>query len=129
MKHNTVNEKITQNSRWSMLVLVFFLVSFGATPFHYKDQANKDSVSFVAISNYLHAQRNPKITQEEKIKTAIDAYFALRYEGQKLMRQQDFSLLLGYILVDAHTIDRYHYPVSYWAGNSFRWITIDYWRK
>jgi len=50
--------------------------------------------SQTAIANYLAAQRNRDLSNEEKIKIAIDTYFILRYEGQKAIAAQDFSLLV-----------------------------------
>jgi hypothetical protein len=50
--------------------------------------------SQAAIANYLAAQKNPILTNEEKIKIAIDTYFTLRYEGQKAVAAQDFSPLV-----------------------------------
>lgn len=51
-------------------------------------------VSQAAIVKYLAAQRNPDLTDEERIKIAIDAYFTLRYEGRDSVAEQDFSSLL-----------------------------------
>lgn len=53
------------------------------------------SVSQTAISNYLAAQTNPALTDQQKIKAAIDAYFTTRYEGQKLLQTQEFSAVLS----------------------------------
>lgn len=56
---------------------------------------NKNTpISAIAISNYLAAQQNADLNDEEKIKTAIDAYFTLRYEGQKSIMEQNFSSLI-----------------------------------
>ena len=35
------------------------------------------------------------MTDEDKIKNAIDVYFKLRYEGQKLLEAQNFSFLIA----------------------------------
>ena len=51
-------------------------------------------VSRLAISNYLIAQHNPYLSDEEKIKYLIEAYFTTHYEGQKLVEVQDFSALI-----------------------------------
>jgi hypothetical protein len=48
----------------------------------------------IIISKYQTAQRNPNLSDEEKIKVAIDAYFTIKYESQKFLEEQDFSLLL-----------------------------------
>ena len=47
------------------------------------------------VSGYLKVQANPNLTDEDKIRNAIDAYFKLKYEGQKLLKAQDFSGLLA----------------------------------
>lgn len=73
------------------LVLIFALVTVGAVP---QVQAVEKSVSQAAIFNYLTAQKNSDISDEEKIKAAIEAYFVTRYEGQKLGEMQDFSTVL-----------------------------------
>ncbi|MGC9400066.1 MAG: amidase domain-containing protein [Anaerolineae bacterium] len=44
-------------------------------------------------SNYREVQTNAQLTDEEKIKNAIETYFTLRYESQKLLEPQDFSFL------------------------------------
>jgi len=46
------------------------------------------------------AQQNADLSDEEKIKAAIDAYFALRYEGQKTLVAQDF-----FDLIEDNTLD------------------------
>jgi hypothetical protein len=56
--------------------------------------SQQKNVSEIAISNYQTAQLSPNLSDEEKIKVAIDAYFTTRYEGQKILEQQDFSPLL-----------------------------------
>jgi hypothetical protein len=52
------------------------------------------SVTELAVAKYKAAQANVDLSNEEKIKTAIDAYFTTRYEGQKLLEAQDFSPIL-----------------------------------
>lgn len=42
----------------------------------------------------LLVQADPNLSDEEKVKNAIDTYFRLRYEEQKLLETQDFSFLL-----------------------------------
>ena len=44
---------------------------------------------------YEKAQRDPTISQEDKIKNTIDSYLRLRYEGQRRMQSQDFAFLVG----------------------------------
>ena len=56
--------------------------------------------SQVAIADYLAAQKNPDLNDEDKIKITIDTYFTLRYEGQKAVAAQDFPPL-----VEDNTLD------------------------
>jgi len=97
MKHNLHVHKSINYISSILLILVFAFASIGATS---QSQAEQRSVSQIAISNYLVAQQNADLSDEEKIKAAIDAYFTTRYEGQKLLDQQDFSPLL-----DDNTLD------------------------
>jgi hypothetical protein len=43
----------------------------------------------------LEAQHNPDLSEEERIKIAIDTYFTLRYEAHNSVMEQDFSSLLS----------------------------------
>lgn len=76
------------------LVLLFIMLTFtslgASSPIHHEQK----STTQVAISNYQEAQHNVNLSDEEKIKAAIDAYFITRYEGQKALEQQDFSPIL-----------------------------------
>jgi hypothetical protein len=75
-----------------MLVLQVLPASAqGETP---PTTVQQKTVSEIAISNYQTAQLNPNLSDEEKIKAVIDAYFVVRYEGMKLLEEQDFSTLL-----------------------------------
>lgn len=74
-----------------LLILVLTLTSLGAVS---PAQIEQESISQIAIVKYVEAQQNPNLNDEEKIKSAIDAYFTTRYEGQKLLKQQNFSPLL-----------------------------------
>jgi hypothetical protein len=56
--------------------------------------AANTETSQVAIANYLAAQKNPNLNNQEKIKIAINTYFTLRYEGQKALAAQDFSAVV-----------------------------------
>jgi hypothetical protein len=47
------------------------------------------------VSSYLKAQANPQLSDGDKIKNVIDAYFKSRYEGQKRLELQDFDPLLS----------------------------------
>ncbi len=51
-------------------------------------------VSKQAVDAYLTAQNNPDLSDEEKIKTAIDAYFTSRYESQKLRKALNLDVLI-----------------------------------
>lgn len=44
---------------------------------------------------YEQVQSDHSASQEEQIKSAIDSFFRLRYEGQRRMQAQDFSYLVG----------------------------------
>jgi hypothetical protein len=52
------------------------------------------STSLVAISKYLLSQQNSEISDKDKIKSTINAYFTVRYEGQRLLKTQDFAILI-----------------------------------
>ncbi len=77
-----------------MLLLIVGLLT---TQFNFATASAEQTV-FVQnqeiISSYLEAQSNPRLTDEDKIKATIGAYFSLRYEGQKQLKTQDFSALL-----------------------------------
>lgn len=92
MKHDLRINKTIQYASIVLLLLAFAFTSIGATSQASIEQ--KSAVSQAAISNYLAAQHNANLSDEEKIKTAIDAYFTIRYEGQKLVKAQDFSVLV-----------------------------------
>ena len=92
MKHNLHVNKPIQHIGYILLIVVFAFASIGASSS--QTHAEHATVSQIVISNYLAAQQNPNLSDEEKIKAAIDAYFTLRYEGQKLLEAQDFSALL-----------------------------------
>lgn len=91
MKHTLHVNKSVRYVSSILLILVFAFASLGATS---QIHAEQKSVSQIAISNYLAAQQNSDLSDEEKIKIAIDTYFTLRYEGQKTLIAQDFSDLI-----------------------------------
>lgn len=91
MKHNMHSHKSIRYIGSILLILVFALASIGATS---QSHTGRMSDSQIAISNYRAAQQNADLSDEEKIKATIDAYFTTRYEGQKLVEAQDFSPLL-----------------------------------
>lgn len=47
-----------------------------------------------ALQKYQEAQADPNLSDEEKIKSLVDAYFTTRYEGQAALARQDFSKYL-----------------------------------
>lgn len=92
MKHNLYVNKSIQHIALLLLILVLAFATLGASSS--TAPVEQKSVSRIAISNYLEAQQNPNLSDEEKIKAVIDAYFTVRYEGQKLVEAQDFSALI-----------------------------------
>ncbi len=90
MKHNLKVNKTIQYAGIFVLMLALILLSFSA----FSPAYAKKSVSAAAMSHYLAAQADPALSDEEKIKAAIDAYFTARYEGQKLVLAQDFSSVI-----------------------------------
>lgn len=96
MKHDLHGIKGLKHIGVMLLILAIAFVSSGAVYQQAPDQnpiANTQA-SRAAISDYLAAQQNTDLSDEEKIKVVIDAYFTLRYEGQKAVREQDFSSLV-----------------------------------
>lgn len=91
MKHDSkINKNIWHVGIMSLILV--FVTTFVAVVSPV--QAAK-SVSQTAISTYLAAQSNPALSDQQKIKAAIDAYFTTRYEGQKTLQTQDFSAILS----------------------------------
>jgi hypothetical protein len=76
-------------------ILLVLILAFTTSRTTTRAQAEQNSVSQAAVSNYQEAQQNSDLSDEEKIKSTIDAYFTLRYEGQRLLQTQDFSFLLA----------------------------------
>jgi hypothetical protein len=91
MRHNLEGSKVIQYLGTILLASILLLSSVAATP---PTAVYSKSVSEAAISRHIVAQSNPQLSDDEKIKAAIDAYFTTRYEGQKLLATQDFSSLL-----------------------------------
>lgn len=58
------------------------------------------NVSQSAIDGYFTDQADTYLSDEEKIKSAIQTYFTIKYEGQKALQEQDYSLLLESTTVD-----------------------------
>lgn len=89
MKINNVVKHISISILLTIMTVAF--TSIGATPLSTTEQKSE---SQIAISNYLAAQQNPDLSDEEKIKAVIGAYFTVRYESHKLLKAQDFSIML-----------------------------------
>lgn len=91
MKNNWQNIIGVKSIRVILLIpLIIFVSSCIAS----QATTKNTETSQVAIVNYLAAQQNPDLNDEEKIKITIDTYFTLRYEGQKSITEQDFSSLV-----------------------------------
>lgn len=90
------NKKLIWSACVFILLLAFVFTSVGAISL----EQDEKSPTEVALAKYEVAQANANLSDEEKIKAAIEAYFTLRYEGQKLIEQQDFSGL-----VDDNSLD------------------------
>lgn len=91
MKHNL---KVNKAIRYLEITLLISIIVFSSVAATVPAAISSKSISEVTISKYIDAQQNPVLSDEEKIKAAIDAYFTTRYEGQKLLAAQDFSPLL-----------------------------------
>lgn len=91
MKRNLKTNKAIQYLGIFLVSIIAF-TSIAAT---FPTDASSKSVTDAATSKYIVAQSNSQISDEEKIKTTIDAYFTTRYEGQKMLEAQDFSVLLA----------------------------------
>ena len=83
MKHDLKTSKAVQYLGTVLLILAIAFTSVAAT---FPRALDSKSVSEVAISKFVAAQSNPQLSDDEKIKAVIDAYFTTRYEGQKLLR-------------------------------------------
>ncbi len=91
MKYNLKVNKSIRYAGFALLILAIAFASLGAAS---PANAKHGLASQAAIAKYATAQRNSALTDEEKVKAAIDAYFTTRYEGQKLLVAQDFSPLI-----------------------------------
>lgn len=135
MKHILHFNKAINNIRILLVFLVIVFITIGATA-----QTNVEQKSFsqIAVSHYQAAQQNSELSEEEKIKSLIDAYFTLRYEGQKLLEAQDFSVLvednaLGWVklekdkrYIELYSATLYNTPyVSYSYSIDYDSIQID----
>jgi len=101
MKNNLHNITGLRHISATLLISVFVFVTIGATSqtsyqaaCQVPAKSKNTQTSMIAISNYLAAQQNVDLSDEEKIKAAINTYFTIRYEGQKSIVQQDFSSLV-----------------------------------
>jgi hypothetical protein len=98
MKQTLHNNKLLHRMGFVFMLIALTLTSIGASfPVQYEQ---KSTTTQIAFSNYLTAQQNLDLSDEEKIKAAIDAYFTSRYEGQKVLEQQDFSSILDDATLD-----------------------------
>lgn len=84
-------KKLTRSISTLLVILVFVFSSVGAT---IQNDSEERSVTRSAISNYRAVQKNSQLPDEDKIKSAIETYFVTRYEGQKLLEMQSFSILV-----------------------------------
>lgn len=75
------------------LLLVAALILTFAAPAFAEGSGTPHQKSSIR-SHYLAVQSNPNLADEQKIANAIDTYFKLRYEGQRLLQPQDFSWLV-----------------------------------
>jgi len=76
--------------------IVVLVLTFACTTVNASAQTGKinSTVSQSAIDEYLASQNNTDMPDEERIKSAIETYFTLRYESQKTLQEQDYSKLL-----------------------------------
>jgi len=74
--------KFMRSSSAVLLTFLSLLISVNATP-------------LATVEASTVSQTKAQLADEEKIKNVINAYFKLRYEGQKLLKAQDFSYLLA----------------------------------
>ena len=86
--------KVNTSIRYVGFVLLILAIAFASLGAASPVNAKQESASQAAIAKYAAVQRSAALTDEEKIKAAIDAYFTTRYEGQKLLATQDFSPLI-----------------------------------
>lgn len=78
------------------------------------------------ISKYYAAQVNLGLSDEEKIKEVIDAYFVIKYESQKLLEKQDFSLLLDDATLEWVRKEKDKRDVELYIAELFNLNYIDY---
>ncbi|MDD5369933.1 MAG: amidase domain-containing protein [Anaerolineaceae bacterium] len=78
---------------------IFAVLGLLLTPFSLASTNREQAIGFThdqeVISHSLKTRVNPWITDEDKIKAVINSYFYLRYEGQKQLKEQDYSSLLA----------------------------------
>ncbi|MFZ5921288.1 MAG: amidase domain-containing protein [Chloroflexota bacterium] len=89
-RSNIKLNNVVRNAGMFVLVLSLAFASIAAiSPI----AAKSPSVSEIAMANYRDAQSS-NLSEEDKIKSAISAYFTTRYESQRLLESQDFSPVL-----------------------------------
>ena len=76
----------------ALLTILAFSFSTVNAAFQKNDSYSADSNA--AIQKYQIAQKDSTLSDEEKVKSAIETYFTLGYESQKKLSQQDFSFLI-----------------------------------
>jgi hypothetical protein len=97
--------KMNTKSKTLMYLLVAVMLVLQVLPVSARGEVSLSAVqqktaSETAISKYQTAQLNPNLSDVEKIKAVIDAYFVLRYEGMKVLEEQDLSTLLEDIILE-----------------------------
>jgi hypothetical protein len=82
---------VIKNIGTMLLISIFALTSIGAIP---QSALRAMSVSELAVTAALEIQKDPNLSEEEKIKSVINAYFVTRYESMKMLDKQEFSSLI-----------------------------------
>ncbi len=109
------SNKPLRYSIFTLLIIMLLFVSIGAS----SSSSFQQSVSQIAISNYLAAQQDPNLDDEAKIKAAIDSYFTLKYEGQKLLEPQDFSILIENEALDWVKMEKDKRDIEIYVANLY----------
>ena len=109
------SNKPLRYSIFTLLIIMLLFVSIGAS----SSSSFQQSVSQIAISYYLAAQQDPNLDDEAKIKAAIDSYFTLKYEGQKLLEPQDFSILIENEALDWVKMEKDKRDIEIYVANLY----------
>jgi len=95
MKYRLKNIKGTRMFFAVLFIAISSLVSYGASPQTPKREIKEDLyITQNTAARGSAALINTSLSDEEQIKAVIDAYFTVRYEGQKSIVAQDFSFLV-----------------------------------